>query len=50
MAAGDISGMVTTSVSDLKPELLLVGAAGIALGAVQFGARRAWGFFKGIAK
>ncbi len=48
MAAGDLSGPIVSAVGDIKTESAAVAAAALALGAVLYGTKRLWGFFKGI--
>jgi hypothetical protein len=50
MAAGDISGPVVTAIGDLKGDVPTVAAAALGVGALTYGMRRLWGFFKGLAK
>lgn len=41
---------ITAATAELLPQLLLVGGAGIVVGAGLLVLRRGWGFFKGVAK
>jgi hypothetical protein len=46
----DPSTLVEAAVTDLGGEFAAVGAAGLAIGVAVYGAKRVWGFFKGIAR
>lgn len=48
MAAGDLSGPITTAVADLSGEMKLVIPAALGLGVLTYGTKRAWGFFKSL--
>jgi hypothetical protein len=44
------SSTIIDATTQLLPQLLLVGGAGIVVGAGVLVLRRGWGFFKGLAK
>lgn len=50
MAAGDISGPISTAVGDLSGEMKTVIPAALGVGILVYGTKRVWGFFKGLAK
>lgn len=48
-AAGDIGDTITTAAASLGPTIGVVAAAALTIGFLQYGFRRAWSFFKGMA-
>lgn len=50
MAAGDLSGPITTAVTGMGAEFTTVAGAGLGIGVVVYATKRLWGFFKGLAR
>lgn len=50
MAAGDISGPVTTAITGLEGEMKLVIPAALTLGVLVYGTKRVWKFFTSLAR